>query len=76
MADALPTIDLAALELVTGGRYTAGPETIDPLLVEGVSQLARVVSEVGQNLAAVKQQSESQKMQMLQQVMQQRAGAG
>ena len=73
MADELMTIDPDALDAVTGGRYTAGPEQVSPALVQGIGELAKAVMQVGQSLAAVKQQSEGQKLQMLQQLMQLRA---
>lgn len=74
MTDELLTLDPDVLEAVTGGRYTAGPDTIKPQLVQAIGELAKAVSGVGQSLAAVKQQSEGQKMQLLQQVMQLRGG--
>jgi len=71
MADEeLKTIDLDALDEVTGGRYTRGPEAIDPQLIQGIGELAKAVTSVGQGLAATKQQSDGQMMQMLQQMMQ------
>lgn len=70
----LQTIDLSALEAVTGGRYTRGPEAIDPALIQGIGELAKAVSAVGQGLAQTKQQSDGQMMQMMQQMMQARGG--
>jgi hypothetical protein len=72
--DEFPTIDLGALDTVTGGRITRGPEQIDPALIQGIGELAKAVASVGQNLAAAKSQSDGQMMQMLQQMMQ--AGFG
>jgi hypothetical protein len=70
----LPTIDLGALEAVTGGRITRGEEAIDPALIQGIGELAKAVASVGQNMAAVKSQTDGQWMQMFQQMMQ--AGFG
>jgi hypothetical protein len=72
--DPFKTIDLDALDDVTGGRYTRGPDAIDPALIQGIGELAKAVSAVGQGLAATKQQSDGQMMQMLQQMMQARGG--
>ncbi|NVB83509.1 MAG: hypothetical protein HOV81_34365 [Kofleriaceae bacterium] len=69
-----PTIDLGALDAVTGGRITRGPEQIDPALIQGIGELAKAVASVGQNLAAAKSQSDGQMMQMIQQMMQARMG--
>lgn len=66
------TIDLATLDDVSGGRYTRGPDAIDPALLQGIGELAKAVSVVGQSLAAAKQQSSGQLMQMIQQMMQAR----
>jgi hypothetical protein len=63
------TIDLATLDDISGGRYTRGPEAIDPALLQGIGELAKAVSVVGQTLAATKQQSDGQLMQMMQQMM-------
>ena len=69
MADELTTIDPSALEAVTGGRYTKGPDQIDPRLIQGIGELAKAVQAVGQGLAAVKQQSSGQMMQLMQEMM-------
>ncbi|HUS33239.1 MAG TPA: hypothetical protein VMZ53_32275 [Kofleriaceae bacterium] len=70
--DPFKTIDLGALEEVTGGRYTRGADAIDPQLIQGIGELAKAVTAVGQGLAATKQQSDGQMMQLLQQMMQKR----
>jgi len=67
------TLDPTLLEAVTGGRKTA-VEQIDPALIQGIGKLAESVQAVGQSLVATKQQSEGQKMQMMQQMMQARMG--
>ena len=72
MADEFATIDLNALEDVTGGRYTKGAEQIRPELIQAIGELAKAVSGVGQGLAAAKQQSDGQLMQMIPQRMQAR----
>ena len=66
--DELETIDLATLDDVSGGRYTRGPDAIDPALLQGIGELAKAVSVVGQSLAAAKSQSSGQLMQMMQQM--------
>ena len=63
------TIDLATLDDISGGRYTRGPEAIDPALLQGIGELAKAVSVVGQSLAVAKQQGDAQLMQMMQQMM-------
>ena len=76
MADELPTIDLCALEAVTGGRYRQGPDQIDPKLIQAIGELAKSVQAVGQGLAQTKQQSQGQMMQLFQQMAQTRGGGG
>jgi hypothetical protein len=71
--DPFAAIEPGALEAVSGGRTTP-VETIDPALIQGVGELAKAVSIVGQNLVASQQQSSGQMMQMLQQMMQARGG--
>ena len=61
----------AVLEAVTGGRKTHVAQ-IDPALIQGIGELAKSVQSIGQGLIATKQQSEGQRMQMLQQLMQRR----
>jgi hypothetical protein len=73
MADDFVTIDSVALDAVTGGRYTAGPEQIQPELIQAIGELAKAVAGVGQGLAAARQQSDGQTMQLFQQLAQQRA---
>jgi hypothetical protein len=74
MADEFATIDLNALEAVTGGRYTKGPEQLRPELIQAIGELAKAVGGVGQGLVAVKQQKDGQMLQMVQQLMQARGG--
>jgi hypothetical protein len=68
--DAFQTIDLDTLDDVTGGRYTRGPDAIDPALIQGIGELAKAVTGMGQGLAAAKQQSDGQMMQLFQQMAQ------
>jgi hypothetical protein len=70
---ALATIDLATLSGVTGGRITPRT-TLDPVLLQGIQQLSQAIMSVGQNLAAAKQGSSQQMMQVIQQMMQSRGG--
>jgi len=67
----LTTIDAAVLASVTGGRITPRT-TMDPVLLQGIQQLSQAIMSVGQNLAAAKQGSSQQMMQMMQQTMQAR----
>jgi hypothetical protein len=68
---ALQTIDTRVLASVTGGRITPRT-TLDPVLLEGISQLSQAIASVGQSMAAAKQGSSQQMMQLLQQLMQSR----
>ena len=69
----IETIDPAALTSVTGGRITPRT-TLDPVLLEGIGELAKAIMSVGQNLAAAKQASSQQLMQLMQRIMEQRRG--
>ena len=68
---ALPTIDLATLETVTGGRISIrkGP---DPKVLLGIKQLGEAIAAVGQQMAAQKEASSQQMMGLMQQMMQRR----
>jgi hypothetical protein len=72
-AHELPTINPAALAAVTGGRISPRT-TLDPVLLQGIQQLSQAIMSVGQNLAAAKQGSSQQMMQVMQQMMQARGG--
>lgn len=69
--DPFRSIDGHALAWVVGGRVTPrkGP---DPAVVQGVTNLAKTIAEVGQVMSAQKQQSDAQMGQMMQQMMQSR----
>jgi hypothetical protein len=69
MGDELTTIDLAALDDVSGGRYVKGPDQVDPKLIQGISQLAEAIKAVGQAKIASQDQKQGQMMQMFQQMM-------
>lgn len=69
----LESIDATCLAAVTGGRITPRT-TLDPVLVQGIQQLSQAITSVGQNLAAAKQGSSQQMMQIMQQMMQARGG--
>ena len=71
--DALESIDVASLQVVTGGRVSrsGGP---DPAVLQGIKQLAEIITAVGQNLAQTQAQGGQQMMQMMQQMMQARGG--
>jgi hypothetical protein len=65
----LPTIDLDALEAVTGGRVTPNPQ-VDPALIQSLQGLSQAVQVVGQNLVQEKQAESQQSLQFLGQMMQ------
>ena len=69
----LATINPTALASVIGGRITPRT-TMDPVLLQGIQQLSQAIMSVGQNLAAAKQGSSQQMMQIMQQMMQARGG--
>lgn len=68
---ALETLEPATLASVTGGRISPRT-TLDPVLMEGIQALSQAIMSVGQNLAAAKQSSSQQLMQLVQQMMQSR----
>ena len=65
------TINTTVLASVIGGRITPRT-TLDPVLLQGIQQLSQAIQSVGQNMAAAKQGSSQQTMQMMQQMMQSR----
>jgi hypothetical protein len=67
----LEAIEPAALAQVTGGRISPRT-TADPVILQGIGELAKAIMSVGQSLAAAKQASSQQMMQLLQQMMEQR----
>ena len=67
--DPFDAIGLGVLADVTGGRVTHGPQQADPKVISGIAELAKAVQAVGQNLAAVKEQSGQQTAQMFQQML-------
>jgi hypothetical protein len=71
----LETIAPTRLAGVVGGRITPST-TLDPVLLQGISELAQAIVSVGQNLAAAKQASSQQMMQLVQQMMGARGGGG
>jgi len=68
MGDELETIDLASLEIVTGGRYKQGPEQIDPKLIQAIGELAKAVQSVGTAKIQADQQKQGQMMQLFEQM--------
>lgn len=68
---ALESIDHRILAGVVGGRISPRT-TLDPVLLEGIQQLAQAIASVGQNMAAAKQNNMQMVMQMVQQMMQSR----
>jgi len=69
----LETIQPATLAQVTGGIISPRT-TLDPVLLQGIQQLSQAIVAVGQSMAAAKQGSSQQMMQVMQQVMQSRGG--
>lgn len=69
----LTTIDLDALDAVTGGRVTHNPQ-VDPALIQGIQGLSQAIQGVGQNLVQEKQAESQQNLQFLGQMMQGRKG--
>lgn len=65
----LQTIRDCDLEQVVGGRISPRT-TLDPVLLQGIQALSQAIMSVGQSLAAAKQGSSQQMMQLLQQMMQ------
>ena len=72
-SDSLESIDLTALETVTGGRISRSSQP-DPAVLAGIKQLGELIAQVGQQMVAAKQQGPAQMMQMMQQMMQMRGG--
>ncbi|MGE5183509.1 MAG: hypothetical protein ACM31C_15665 [Acidobacteriota bacterium] len=72
--DPFSPITLDALDAVTGGRITQGTPAADPALLQRMSELAQAVQTAGQTIAAQKQQSSEQLMQLVQQRAQSRRG--
>ena len=67
----LPAVDHRDLAMVIGGRFTPRT-TLDPVLLEGLQQLAAAITSIGENLAAAKQRSTQQLMQLVQQLQERR----
>ena len=67
-ASGFQTIHPMALDQVTGGRFSPRT-TLDPVLLQGLQALSQAIVSVGQSMAAAKQSSSSQMMQLLQQLM-------
>ena len=76
MADEFATIDTVALEEVTGGRYTKGPDTIKPELIQAIDVLAKAVQSVGQGQIQAAEQDKARNFQLFQQMAQMRGGGG
>ena len=69
--DPFRSIDGAALAWVVGGRITPR-KGMDPAVVQGVTNLAKTIAEVGQVLSANQQQGDAQMQQVMQRLMQAR----
>jgi hypothetical protein len=69
--DPFQSIDGTALAGVVGGRITPR-KGMDPAVVQGVTNLAKSIAEVGQVMSAKQQQSDAQRAQVMQQLAQSR----
>jgi hypothetical protein len=77
MADEFATIDLDALDGVTGGRYTKGDtDPLKPQMIQAINALKEAVGGGLQAIAATKQQKNGQLMQMLGELLQRKMGGG
>ncbi|MGE0870876.1 MAG: hypothetical protein AB7P03_20075 [Kofleriaceae bacterium] len=65
--DGLEAIEQCDLSSVTGGRVSR--TGADPMVLEGLKQLAEAISMVGQNMAQAKAASGQQMAQMMMQMM-------
>jgi hypothetical protein len=77
MADEFATIDLGALDSVTGGRYTKGDS--DPLRPEAIQAINALKEAVGaglQAIAATKDKKNAGMMQFVQQLFEKKMGGG
>jgi len=72
--DEFATIDLNALEEVTGGRYTASKQQIKPELIQAIGELAKAITAVGQGKQQADQQKFGQMMQMMGEMMKKKKG--
>lgn len=74
--EVLFTIELAALEAVTGGRIDAGPQTASPDVTKALAQCTQSFQQGCQQIAQAKQAGDQGMQQVLGQVMQQKMGGG
>jgi hypothetical protein len=63
------TLDTTALQYVTGGRIDAGPQTVDPKVMQAFQQGSQAFQQGCQAFVQKKQQDDSQTSQMMQQMM-------
>jgi hypothetical protein len=70
----LETIDLAALDGVTGGRVTQGKD--DTAVLQAIAQLGELVKAATQSLAQNQSKGQEQFAQIAQEMMQRRSGGG
>jgi len=69
----LETIDLATLDTVTGGRIIPRSGT-DPALLQGITELTKMISEMGKQMNAKKEAGAQQMMGMMKELMAKRNG--
>lgn len=72
LQDPFRSIDGTALAGVVGGRITPR-KGMDPAVVQGVTNLAKTIAEVGQVMSAKQQQSDAQMGQVMQRLAQNRS---
>ncbi len=75
MTRPLETIDLRTLDTVTGGRIIPRSGT-DPQLLQGITQLTTLISEMGKQMNAKKEAGAQQMMQMMKELMAKKQGGG
>jgi hypothetical protein len=69
MAEDFESIDLTALDQVSGGRYVKGEDRLKPELVQMIGKLAEAVQGIGQAKVNNDQQKFAQLMQIMQKMM-------
>ena len=74
MKDELETIDLGALDGVTGGRFMKGDDPLKPQVLQALQALKEAVAGGLQAIANQKQAKDGQMMQMFGEMMKKKQG--
>ena len=74
MADEFETIDLGALDGVSGGRYVKGDDPLKPQLIQAINALKEAVGGGLQAIAATKDKKNGQFMQLFSELFQKKMG--